>query len=500
MLDAIFKPFAEQCPVCVMAVAAARRLLGHDRLDRLFGRARVGQHVHTLMFADLFDLTAAVVPGSRRSVLHAYQSSGIGVPAVAVYDKLKGIEPAVCRALVRETAAEVATLMAEMAATPTATATAAAAGRRGPVLAGFRTRVLDGNAIAATERRIGSLRGTSAGPLPGKSLVVLDADRRVIRDLFPCPDGHAQERSILPQVYPTVEPGELWVADRNFCTAEFPAEVAGRGACFVVRRHGNMAVRPTGDRVRVGEADTGVAFEQPVVIATPAGGDLPWRMVTVELDRNTRDGDATLTLLANLPASVDAVVVAEVYRGRWQIEAAFQELATHLNSEIDTLDYPGAALFAFAVAVTLFNAVALVKAAPAACHGDAVADEDVSGYYIAADIATTTKGMLIAIGPAHWDPFEAMPARTFAAVMVSLAAAVNLAHYKKHPRGPKRPRPPRVHDRASPHVSTHKLLEERKAKRKQATKPKKGWFSGSLRHSNPTTPHPRPTGIRSRSC
>ena len=472
MLDAIFKPFAEQCPVCVMAVAAARRLLGKDRLDRLFDRARVGQHVHELMFGDLFDLMAAVVSGSRRSVHHAYQSSGIGVSAVAVYDKLKGIEPAVCRALVRETAAEVETLMAEMAATPVATATAATAGRRGPVLAGYHTRVLDGNAIAATERRIKPLRGTSAGPLPGKSLVVLDADRRVIRDLFPCPDGHAQERAVLPQVYPTVEPGELWVADRNFCTAEFLAEVAGRGACFVVRRHGNLAVRPAGDRVRVGECDTGVAYEQPVVVTTPGGGELRLRIVTVELDRDTRDGDATLTLLTNLPPSAaDAVAVADVYRGRWQIETAFQELAAHLNSEIATLGYPGAALFAFAVAVTLYNAVALMKAALAARHGDAVADEDVSGYYVAADIATTTKGMLIAIPPPHWDAFETMPAAAFAAEMVALAGAVNLSHYKKHPRGPKRPRPPRVHDPSRPHVSTHKLLEERKAQRKQVTKP-----------------------------
>ena len=45
MLDAIFKPFAEQSPICVMAVAAVRRLLGDDRLDRLFAGARVGQYV-----------------------------------------------------------------------------------------------------------------------------------------------------------------------------------------------------------------------------------------------------------------------------------------------------------------------------------------------------------------------------------------------------------------------------------------------------------------------
>jgi len=81
--------------------------------------------------------------------------------------------------------------------------------------------------------------------------------------------------------------------------------------------------------------------------------------------------------------------------------------------------------------------------------------------------------MLIAIPPAHWDAFETMPAAAFAAVMVMLAGAVNMRHYKKHPRGPKRPQPPRVHDPAHPHVSTHKLLEERK-KRKLATKSEKG--------------------------
>ena len=162
MLDAIFKPFVEQSPICVMAVAAIRRLLGNDRLDRLFGRARVGQYVRALMFSDLFDLMAAVVSGSRKSVHHAYQGSGLSVSVVAVYDKLKGIEPSVCQALVRETAAEVATLMAEM------DATAGHAGRRAPVLAGYHTKVLDGNCVAATEHRIEPLRRTSAGPAAGQ--------------------------------------------------------------------------------------------------------------------------------------------------------------------------------------------------------------------------------------------------------------------------------------------------------------------------------------------
>jgi hypothetical protein len=71
--------------------------------------------------------------------------------------------------------------------------------------------------------------------------------------------------------------------------------------------------------------------------------------------------------------------------------------------------------------VTLYNAVALMRAALAVHHGATPVDEDVSGYYIGADLATTTRDMLIAIPQAHWDAFETMPAAAFAAVMVMLA-------------------------------------------------------------------------------
>ncbi len=40
----------------------------------------------------------------------------------------------------------------------------------------------------------------AAGPLPGKSLVVYDPGVRLPIDVFPCEDGHAQERSLLKTV------------------------------------------------------------------------------------------------------------------------------------------------------------------------------------------------------------------------------------------------------------------------------------------------------------
>jgi hypothetical protein len=53
------------------------------------------------------------------------------------------------------------------------------------------SRLFDGNALGGTEHRLEVLRNTSAGALPGKSLVVLDPAQMLAIDLFPTEDGHA---------------------------------------------------------------------------------------------------------------------------------------------------------------------------------------------------------------------------------------------------------------------------------------------------------------------
>ena len=39
--------------------------------------------------------------------------------------------------------------------------------------------------------------------------------------VFPCEDGHAQERSLLIEVLPTVVAGDMLIMDRNFCVRDF---------------------------------------------------------------------------------------------------------------------------------------------------------------------------------------------------------------------------------------------------------------------------------------
>ena len=98
-----------------------------------------------------------------------------------------------------------------------------------PVLPGFRTKILDGNPFSGTDRRLKPLRGQGRAALPGQALAVLDPALKLMIDLFPCEDAYTQERALLSQVLEVVEPGDLWVADRNFGTTTFLFGAGARG-------------------------------------------------------------------------------------------------------------------------------------------------------------------------------------------------------------------------------------------------------------------------------
>lgn len=212
---------------------------------------------------------------------------------------------------------------------------------------------------------------------------------------------------------------------------------------------------------RVGPVDGGMVYEQPITIRDEQGNELRLRRIRIRLDEPTRDGDRDVFILTNLPKKVDGRKIATLYRKRWTIETAFQELAEHLHSEINTLGYPKAALFGFSIALIAYNVMSVVKAALRSVHGAKTIEQEVSGYYVADEISATYRGMMIAIPPKQWQVFSRMTPQEFAEVLRMLALNVNLRKYKKHPRGPKRPPPWRRHDKNRPHVSTFRLIAQR---------------------------------------
>lgn len=453
VLDDIFERFARQSPITVMARAALEHALSPQAIDALFERVAERQYTRTLLFSSVVDLMATVVCKVRPAINAAYRAKAetLGVSLKAVYDKLDRTEPGVSAELVRHTARTLGPVITAMR------------GERAAWLPGYRVKVLDGNHLAGTQHRLKELRTVGAGALPGKALVVLDPQAMLVTDVFCCEDGHAQERSLLDSVLEGIRPGEVWIADRNFCTTDFLFGIARRGGALVIRQHGaTLFIEEMGERRPCGRSETGAVFEQEMRIGDGDGGAMVVRRITVELDTPTRDGETAVHLLTNLPAEVaDAIVIADLYRRRWSVEAAFGELATCLNGEVETLGYPKAALFAFCVALVSYNVMSVVKAALRSVHGEEAVGE-VSFYYLADEVAGTHRGMMIAIPEEEWAVFHGLTAAAFGAILLDLAAGARLSSYRKQVRGPKRPQPKRESGAKVKHISTARLLERRK--------------------------------------
>ena len=451
MLGKALERFIEKAPVAVMVRGILERVLGADALNALYERVADRQYTRELLFSSVFELMNLVVCRIQPSIHAAYQENkeAIETSVTAVYDKLKGIDTATSRALVRETAEQMGESVRGLSGAT-----------RTPWLPGYRVKVLDGNCIEATHHRIKALRNTGAGALPGKSLVIYEPQREMVSDVFPCEDGHAQERSLLAEVLSTVVAGDLLLTDRNFCVRDFLHGIDSREAYFICRQHQGLPWEADAEERFVGRTESGAVYEQWVRVGDGEGGARRYRRIRVVLKKPTRDGDKVLTLLTNLSkTAAHAKQIAELYRKRWSIETAFQELEAHLHSEINSLGYPKAALFGFCVALLAYNVLAVVKAALRSVHGEHTVAQEVSGYYLAGHLQRTYEGMMIAVPQEQWAIFQQMSAQSFARTLQQLANKVNLAKFQKHKRGPKKPRQKPTPHPNQPHVSTAKLLK-----------------------------------------
>ncbi len=201
------------------------------------------------------------------------------------------------------------------------------------------------------------------------------------------------------------------------------------------------------------------------MVCDHSGKQYNFRRIRISLKNETRDGDKDIFIITNVPeSSADARKIGELYRDRWKIETAFQELSEYLNSEINTLGYPKAALFGFCVALVAHMIISVIKAAISSVHSIDTFEDKVSGYYIADEISATYRGMMIAIPSEEWLVFRNMTCSQLVNIFKELTANMKLSAYRKHKRGPKKPPQKRKSIKDTPHVSTAKLIADRKKK------------------------------------
>ena len=451
-LDIVFERFVKGSPVGVMAQLALQHAISQEWLNGLFEESRERQYTRELLFSTTVDLMSVVAMGLQPSLHAAAQASDLNVSLAALYDKVNHMEPGVIRALARGSGERLAPVIAPM--------------KKGeaPWVKGYRVRVVDGNHLPASQKRLGVLRRFRGAALPGHSLVVYAPELGLVTDMVPCEDAHSQERTLMPAVIEMAQPEDLWIMDRNFSTTAICFGFENKHAAFIVREHGrNPNPRALEPLRKVGRIETGVVYEQPVEITDEEGNTLRFRRIELRLDTPTEDGDSVIRLLTNAPkARLKARKVARLYRKRWTVESMFQRLESCLHSEVRTLGMPKAALFAFGVSIVAYNVLAVIQAAIEAAHPEAKEQGiELSSFYVANAAKLVYAGMMMAVAPEVWSAFENYSPRQLQRLLVRIAQNAEPRRFRKHRRGPKKKVdkgyvPRRI---ASSQISTARALE-----------------------------------------
>ncbi len=452
MLQELLSRFEQQSPISVMTRVALEQAMPADWIDEVFEANRQRQYPRELLFSTVVDLVWLVSLGLRPS-LHAAakQASHLPVSVTALYDKINRTELPILRALVQGNARRLTPVVAQMG-TPSS-------------LPGWRLRILDGNHLPASEKRLKPLREHRGAALPGHTLVVYDPDSTLVTDIVSCEDAHAQERSAMAPLLACAEPGELWIADRNFCTSTILQGWQDAQAHFIVREHAkHPRLTHEGTLAYCGRVETGEVYEQAI------GVDMQqkfWRRIELRLDRPTEAGDSAICLWSNLPDTVSALQIARLYRQRWRIEGMFQRLESVLHSEIRSLGHPRAALLGFALAVIAYNLLSTLKRSIEHAHHDTLPQLDISTYHLAVQIRSGYEGMLIALPESSWQSWSGAPFGVVAQYLVDLARLINPSRLATSKRGPKinKPKPYVDKTTAQTHISTDRVLKVSKLKR-----------------------------------
>ena len=410
----------------------------------------------------MFAVVTKVHPSVRSAYLDSFEE--LMTSLTAVYAKLQGIEPEVCRGFVLYAHDRLEPILKSLDG-----------GTLPPPLPGYPTRILDGNHLAGTEHRLAptappASRRVAAGAGLGRARPGHDAGpRRGARRGCGCSGAIVDRRG--PG---TRRPGrlldrrsELLLQSIRLRHGPTPGPLPGPPA------QGDPALEEAGAWTELGRIDTGVVFEQTIRVTDIEERDgvvrdeqgqartVTIRRIRLVLDQPTEDGETEIFLVSDVPAAkADGRRLATIYRRRWTLENVFQRLSEALRCEIDTLAYPKAALFGFCTALVAYDVVAAVRAALRSARGAKQVEGKVWNYHVVGEVARTYEGMMIALPPQEWAIFRAASVEEFAEFLQVAAELARLAKYPLSRRGPNKPRPKQTSGKRNHHVATVRLLDQ----------------------------------------
>jgi hypothetical protein len=451
----IFEKFAIKRPVALLGKMTVHAIFSNEAIDQIFEENSKSQYTKQLAFSTCARLLGEVALFGTSSINAACKKfdSSIPVSISAVYQKLRNVEPAVCQALVETPAAKAALLIHQLNAA------------RNEPIPGYRLRVIDGNYLARSERRIKELRDSNVASIPGMSMAVYDYATDLISALRVDEDGHANERKLTPALAEIAQQGDLFLADRLYLTYNVIDTLCQRGSKYLIRHHASIPLHLTGREVKgCGRCKTGKVSYQGVELKDGRC----MTAIIVTRDKPTKEGKSKVVLLTNLEVTKElALQLADLYLKRWKIEESFRQLTQYLSCEIRALGYPRASLLAFSLAVTAYNCLRCVKAAISNRFGTSEVDENLSMFYVGEELKQTIAGLEVVLDSDYWQSYETIPIPELAASMKQVAKHINFERYRKSKRGPKKKKLP-VKRKSHVHSATADILAKRKTKKRLA--------------------------------
>jgi hypothetical protein len=328
-------------------------------------------------------------------------------------------------------------------------------------LQGYRARIVDGTVLGGrSDHRIKPLRQIWSAGLTALALAVYAPAQRIVEQVVLAEDAYTGERALLDQL--AVRAGELWIGDRNFCVRSFLFRLHQADAAFLVRWHASSCPFRLAEPAHPAPGTRQGAVGQQVWLEHPDSHEqLAVRRIVLPLPTATRNGDTELVLMTNLPGTIAADALCDAYRDRWQIEMHFQRLTQQLHCEPPALNYPRAALFAFAMAICAGNALAVVQQALQSVHGDEPVQE-LSYYALVLEIAQIWLGMAIVMPTEKWQFIRDCPADKCVQWLRYVAGFVRMDRFRRSRRSPKKPqvKQPMNKKNLQFHVSNKRLLDQ----------------------------------------
>ena len=130
-----------------------------------------------------------------------------------------------------------------------------------------------------------------------------------------------------------------------------------------------------------GKTDTVKLFEQRVRL-TLEGKSLLIKQIALDFFKPTRNGEKEIAILPSLPSSeASTAVVAQLYRQRRSVENLFLTVIENYGCEIQTWEYPKAALFSFCLAWVTYNILPTVLQCTKSVHELSKIEASLYDYY-----------------------------------------------------------------------------------------------------------------------